>query len=502
MKRIDTRWLALAALAVAMLTIGLDSTVLSIALPTLAVDLHANNTALQWFNTAYTLVLAAAMLPAGALGDRYGRKKLLLIGLILFGLASAACAFSVSSGQLIAARAVLGVGAAIMMPLSLGVLPGMFPDQAQRQRALTISMISVMLGLALGPLVGGWLLGSFWWGWVFLLNLPLVVIGAVAVATLVPESRSENAFRLDLLGAVLSTVGILGLTYGFIRFGGSGWGDKLGWGTIVAGVVVLTVFVWWQRRVEHPLVDLGLFTRPGFSWGTVHLMLMQFAMFGIFFTVPQYLQAVLGVDAFGSGLRMLPLIGGLIVAGRAVDVLLVRVGRRAVLTIGFAMLAVGLVLGALTSVRSGYGYDAIWITVLGIGIGFVMPTAMGYAMSELDDEGAGSGSALLNALRQASGTIGVAVLGTVLSTQYRSQLGPYNREPISDSVNSGVVVAHRLGDNSLLGHVQTAFVSGMSAMLWICVGLAALAAVAAAVFARNAPVDATKATGDQSVLVG
>ncbi|WP_327143881.1 MFS transporter [Nocardia sp. NBC_01327] len=497
------RWLALGALALAMLTIGLDVTVLTVALPTLAVDLHADTGALQWFSSAYTLALAAVMLPAGALGDRYGRKKILLAALLLFGAASLACAFAVSSGQLIAARVVLGVAAAAMMPLSMSVLPGLFPDPAERQRALTIWITSTAIGLPLGPIVGGWLLQNFWWGSVFLLNVPLVVIGATAVALLVPESRSGSVFRIDLAGIALSATGMLGLTYGFIRLGQEGWGNGLGWAVVAAGVALLGGFILWQRRAEHPLVDLGLFTAPGFRWGTVYMVIINFAMFGLFFTMPQYFQSVLGTDTLGSGLRLLPLIGGLLVGTRVVDKLLPKAGMRVVLTAGFAFLTAGLGMAALITVDRPYGFAAAALVLVGIGMGFVMPASMGLAMSDLSPDRAGSGSALLQALRQAAGTIGVAVLGTVLATQYRSSLGDLNHEPLSDGVNAGVGAARALGDPAVLAQVRSAFVDGMSVMMWVCAGVALAATALALLLTRNRPA-APELTPDaaQSVHVG
>lgn len=497
------RWLALGALGLAMLTIGLDTTVLVVALPTMAIDLHANTAALQWFTTAYTLALAAVMLPAGALGDRYGRKKFLLAALVVFGGASLWCALATSAGMLVAARAVLGIAAAAMMPLSMSVLPGLFPDQAQRQRALTIWVSSTALGLPLGPIVGGWLLNHFWWGSVFLINVPLVVVGLVAVALLVPETRSDSAFRIDLAGVVLSATGMLGFTYGFIRFGEQGWGDGPAWAAVVAGGALLAGFVWWQRRLAHPLVDIALFANHGFRWGTAYSVVVNFAMFGMFFTVPQYFQAVLGVDSLGSGLRLLPLIGGLVVGTRVVDKLLPKLGPRIVLSGGFLVLAAGLAMGAMTRVSSGYGYTAAWTTLLGFAMGLVMPAAMGMAMGQLGPERAGSGSALLQALRQAGGTIGVAVLGTVLATQYRSDLGSYNHEPVSDGVNAGVAVARASGDGAMLDQVQSAFVSGMGAMLWLCAAACVLAALLAALRVRTGerPADAGADAG-QSVHVG
>ncbi|WP_040804855.1 MFS transporter [Nocardia concava] len=497
------RWLVLGALAVAMLTIGLDVTVLTVALPTLAVDLHADTSALQWFSSAYTLALAAFMLPAGALGDRYGRKKFLLAALLLFGVASAACAFATSSGALIAGRVVLGLGAAVMMPLSMSVLPTLFPEPGERQRAITIWITSTAIGLPLGPIVGGWLLQHYWWGSAFLLNVPLVIVGATAVALLVPESKSANRFRIDVPGAVLSAAGMLGITYGFIRCGQEGWGDPLAWTAIAAGVVLGGAFALWQRRTAHPLVDLGLFGEPGFRWGTVFMVLVNFAMFGLFFTMPQYFQAVLGADALGSGLRLLPLIGGLLIGSRLVDKLLPKIGVRAVLVSGFVLLAAGIGMAAMITVDSGYGFAAGGIVLLGVGMGFVMPSAMAYAMNDLTPERAGSGSALLQALRQAGGTIGVAILGTILSTQYRSSLGDLNREPVSDGVNAGVGVARKLGDPAVLAHVQSAFVDGMSAMLWVCTAICAVAAILAAFVIRSkTPVATADLDTGQSVHVG
>ncbi|MBO0855481.1 MAG: MFS transporter [Nocardia sp.] len=497
------RWMALAALALAMLTIGLDTTVLVVALPTMAVDLHANTGALQWFTTAYTLALAAAMLPAGALGDRYGRKKFLLAALVLFGVASLCCALSTSPGMLIAARSVLGVAAATMMPLSMSVLPSLFPDQAERQRALTIWVGSTALGLPLGPIVGGWLLRNFWWGSVFLINIPLVLVGLVAVAALVPETRGELGSRVDLLGVLLSAAGMLGFTYGFIRFGDRGWGNGPAWAAVAAGAVALGGFVWWQRRGTHPLIDTALFTNRGFGWGTAYSVFVNFALFGMFFTVPQYFQAVLGVDALGSGLRLLPLIGGIVVGTRAVDKVLAGLGERIVLVAGFVMLGGGLAMGAMTELSSGYGYTAVWTALLGVGMGLVMPAAMGMAMGELDADRAGAGSALLQALRQGGGTIGVAVLGTVLTTRYHSRLGSWNHAPISDGVSAGVAVARAQGDADLLERVQASFVSGMGAMLWLCAASCVIAAILAVIFTRKGERPARPAAdAGQSVHVG
>ncbi len=250
------KWYALGALALSLLVVGLDLTVLNVALPTLATDLGASTGQLQWFADSYNLVLAAALLPAGMLGDRFGRKKMLLIALSLFGAASLACSFATSAGELIAGRAVLGLGAAGLMPLSMAVLPVLFTPE-ERPRALTIWITANSLGIPLGPIVGGWLLDHYHWGSIFLINVPVVIVGLVAIAFLLPESRNPVRSRIDVLGVVTSSLGLVGLTYGIIEGGEQGWTDPVTLIALAIGLASLAGFVAWQRRTEHPLVDLG-----------------------------------------------------------------------------------------------------------------------------------------------------------------------------------------------------------------------------------------------------
>jgi EmrB/QacA subfamily drug resistance transporter len=476
-----TRWWALAALALAMLVVGLDGTVLTVALPTLAQDLHASTAQLQWFSSVYTLVMAAVLLPAGSLGDRFGRKALLLIGLVVFGGASLLCAFSTSPDMLIAGRALLGLGAAIMMPMSMAVLPAIFPDVDERARAFTIWVTSTAVGLPLGPILGGWLLEHFWWGSVFLINVPLTVVGGLAVAVLVPESRSATAPRLDVFGVVLSSSGLLGLTFGFIAAGQHGWGDRSAWIALSAGVVFLVAFVFWQRRAPHPLISLSLFANRWFSWGTAFATTVSFGLFGLLFAVPQFFQAIGGATPLGTGLRLLPMIGGLLIGTRLGERVVNRAGARPVIILGFVLLAGGLGLGATSTRTTGYGATAVWITLVGAGLGAVLPASMNAALGALSTERAGSGSALISTLRQAGGTIGVAVLGTILNSGYRSRLGSLDRSPINDSVSVGVAVTKALGQPGAVSQVQSAFTHGMDAMLTSTAILCAAAAVLAAV---------------------
>ena len=521
------RWWALIAIAASVLVVGLDLTVLNLALPTIANDLHASTSDLQWFSDAYSLVLAAAMMPAGLLGDRFGRKKVLLIALVLFGASSAACAYAGSTGELITARAVLGIGAAAIFPLSLSVIPVLFAPE-ERQKAIAIMASATFISFPIGPIVGGYLLDHFWWGSVFLINVPIVIGALVAVVFLLPESRSDQRPRLDIAGVVLSSVGLAGLTYGFIKAGQNGWTDAAALGTIAAGVAVLAIFVGWERWLTQrssgirPLVELRLFRSAGFTWGTILATLVSFAMFGILFAMPQYFQEVRGVDAMGSGLRLLPMIGGMVIgmiggtrlasARRGTDAKAARgplASVKLLVTVGFTAMAVALAVGATTKIASGTGFAAAWFAVFGLGLGTAMPQTMNAALSALSAERSGSGSALISALRQVGATIGVAVLGTVLNSVYRSHLivtglPAATAAAAKNSVVAGVQVAHALRSVALLGSARSSFVHGMDAMLWACGGIALVSAVLALLFLprRNEGMTAVPADATRPVAAG
>ena len=481
---INGRWWALAALALSMLTIGLDATVLNVALPTLATELDASTSQLQWFVASYTLVLGALIIPMGSLGDRFGRKRLLLAGLAIFGASSAACAFADSAGVLIAARAFQGIGGAAMMPLSLAMLPVLFPDREERTRAMGIWVTCSAIGLPLGPIVGGWLLNHFSWGAVFLINVPLVAVGLLALSVYLPESRSTQTKPIDVPGIALSSTGLVAVIYGLIEAGQDGWTSASVLAPILAGVALLAAFVAWERRSTHPLVDLALFSNRDFTIGTALSTVANVALFGLLFVMPQYFQDVGGSDPLGTGVRLLPMIGGMIVATRIGPMLVKRAGSRFVIIAGLALSAAALGLAATTDVDTGYAFAALWITLLGAGIGLTMPAAMTTAIGALSPERAGSGSGLIQALRQVGGTIGVAVLGTVLSAGYHSQLDggnvPSSAEgAVRSSVGAGIEAAHRLDSSSLAQTVRSAFVQGMDTVLLVSAALTILGAVIA-----------------------
>jgi MFS transporter, DHA2 family, multidrug resistance protein len=499
------RWWALGALALSVLVVGLDLFVLTLALPTVSADLHASSSDLQWFIDAYSLVLAAALLPAGLLGDRFGRKKILAAALAVFGVASLACAYSANAGELIAARAVLGLAAAAILPLALGVLPVLFTP-AERPKAIAIVGGATFLGYPIGPVLGGWLLDHFWWGSVFLINVPVVIVATVAVAWLMPESRAAHRPGFDVPGIVTSSAGLAALTYGFIQAGQHSWSDPAAVATMVAGVVVLAAFTARERAVGRrpggqPLVDLTLFRSRGFTWGTILSTMVSFALFGITFAMPQYFLDVRGLDSLGSGVRLLPLIGGLALglgAGqrlqspRRPDVPggppgAPRAGARVLVGTGFAVMAVALAVGTATGTRSGTGFVSAWFAVTGLGLGLALPTALNAALGALTAERSGSGSALITALRQVGATIGVAVLGTVLNSVYQSRLHLRGLPAAADhaahaSVAGGLAAAHAAGSLPLLDAVRTAFAGGLDVMLWACAAIAAAAAVLAVIF--------------------
>ena len=510
------KWWALVAIAASVLVVGLDLTVLNLALPTIATSLHASTSDLQWISDAYSLVLAAAMLPAGLLGDRLGRKKVLLAALVLFGASAAACAYASGTGELIAARAVLGIGAAAIFPLSLSVIPVLFAPQ-ERQKAIALMASATFISFPIGPIVGGYLLDNFWWGSVFLINVPVVAMALIAVAFLLPESRSQQRPRLDVLGVIWSSAGLAALTYGCIRAGENGWTNPGALATIAAGVVLLVILVAWERGVGRrggrALIELSLFRSAGFTWGTALATLVSFAMFGIFFAMPLYFQEVRGVNAMGSGLRLLPMIGGMVI-GMIGGTRLASPRRdagsgapggsgdagsggpggsapgssvKALVAVGFTVMTVALGVGATTTSGSGTGFAATWFAVFGLGLGLAMPQTMNAALSALIAERSGSGSALISALRQVGATIGVAVLGTVLNTAYRGRLNVTGLSAAAataakSSVVEGVGVAHRLGSAALLGSARGAFVTGMDTMLWVCAGIALVSAVLAVLY--------------------
>jgi MFS transporter, DHA2 family, multidrug resistance protein len=504
------KWWALGALVLAVLAVGVDGTVLSVALPTLSRALHASEPDLQWFSSGYFLVLAAAMLPAGLLGDRHGRKKVLVISLVLFGAGSVACAYSTSAGEFMAARVLVGLAGAGLIVMAFSVVTVMF-TQLERPKAVGMMAAATFLAFPIGPILGGWLLTNYWWGWVFLLNVPVIALGFSAVVALMPESRAAKRPSLDVVGVATSATGLVTVTYGLIKAGQDGWGDLGAVAFIVIGLVLLVSFFAWERRLTRqpsgqPLIDLSLFASASFTWGVVLALVPVLAMLGILFTMPQYFQGVLGTSAMGSGVRLLPLVAGLMIgavpAARVVQV----VGAKIAVAAGFVLLAGALFLGALTSVGSSSLFVASWMVVAGMGTGIAMATAMSAALVELSEEKSGVGAAVLQAVNKTGGPFGIAVLGSVLSAGYLSRLDLSGLSvtaaaTVRGSVFAGVTVAKKFHSASLLKSVDAAFVHGMDMALLVCAAFAVVGAVLTVIFLPkvNAPANVTMKSGTQSM---
>jgi len=499
------KWWALVPAVLAVLTVGLDGTILSVALPTLGRSLHASTGQLQWFVAAYNLVFAAALVPGGLLGDRYGRKRMLVLSLLLFGGASIACALAPSAGAFIAARALLGLGGAVMLPMVLGLLPVLF-DDTDRPRAIGAITAAAMLGYPIGPLLGGWMLTRFDWSWVFFINVPVVVLAVGAVIALLPESRSSVRPRVDLIGAALSAGGLALVVYGIISAGDVGWSDSAALAEMLGGLFALGVFVLWERRVETPLVDLRLFSSRAFAWGASLSSLVSFVMFGLLFAVPLYFQVVRGADAQASGIRLLPLIGGMLVGSTVADRLAARAGAGAAAALGLVLLAAGFLLGATTTITTGDGYSLAWISLSGLGLGLALPTTIDAAMGAISDDNSGVSSAVLQALRMVGGALGAAILGALINAAYRDELeqsvSPAFARSAHGSAVAGVDAASAAHSPHLLDTVREAFVGGMNLTLWVSAALMAAGAVLAVVF-RPGSRDATTRSSEvpQSLAV-
>lgn len=490
-KTVSRRWWALGAITVAVLAVTLDVTVLTVALPTLAGALHASEAELQWFVTAYTLALVAGMLPAGLLGDRYGRKAVMVAGLVLFAAGSLACAYAPGTAAFIAARVVLGVAGAALIVVALSVLTVLF-DETERPRAIGIWGAANFIGLPLGPILGGWMLSHAWWGWIFLVNVPVALLGLLAVLWLVPESRASRAPAIDLIGVALSSAGLVALMYGVVEAGGNGWGSANALLPVAIGLVVLGAFGLWERRASDPLVDLSLFRSRSFTWGVVCTAFGVFGLFGVLFALPQYFQAVAGVDAQGSGLRLLPAVAGLIVGAVAADRLASRIGTRLTVALGSALVVGATLIGSLLSTTSGDGFVAAWTFAVGAGGGLGFATAASAALVELSADRAGVGSALLQAVVKLGPAFGASILGSVLNAGYQQRVDVTGlpgaaADAVRASVFGGIGVAQQLGSSALLDSVRAAFVAGIDDAARVTAGVAAAAIVLALVFLPNRP---------------
>ncbi|MEV0731664.1 MFS transporter [Polymorphospora sp. NPDC050346] len=484
------RWAILGVLVVSLLVVVLDNTILNVALRTLADPvrgLGATQGELEWSINSYTLVFAGLLFTFGVLGDRYGRKRFLLLGLAVFGLGSLLSAYAQDPGQLIAARALMGVGGAAIMPVTLSIISNVF-DPRERPRAIGLWAGAVGIAVAIGPILGGLLLEHFWWGSVFLINVPVTAAGLIAVALLVPESRDPRPGRIDVPGVLLSVAGLVALTYGIIDGGEHGFGRPTVWISLVGGVLLLTAFVLHERRTPFPALDVRLFRVARFAAPTAVVGLVWFASMGVMFFSAFYLQLVRGYSPLTTGLLFLPFaVAQLIFAPRSAA-MVARYGARAVCATGLGLVALAMAGFVLLDERTPIWLFSVLFLLQGAGMANIMPPATESIMSALPREKAGVGSAVSNTVRQVAGALGVAVVGSVLAGIYRAEIAPAAadlpagvREAVSGSISGAYGVADRLGaaGGAVTAAADAAFVSAMHVAAVVSAVAAVLGVVAA-----------------------
>jgi EmrB/QacA subfamily drug resistance transporter len=484
----ERRWWTLVVLSVSLLVISLDNTILNVALPTIERDLDASAGDLQWIVDSYTLVFAGLLLTMGSLGDRFGRRRALVGGLVVFGAGSLLSAFAPSADALIASRALMGLGGALIMPSTLSILTNVFPAE-ERPKAIGIWAAVAGLGIAIGPVAGGWLIEQFDWSAVFLVNLPIVVMALAAAPSLLPESRDPEKSRLDPLGAVLSTAGLGILTWSIIEAAERGWTDGLVLGGFGVATAALAAFVAWELRTASPMLDVRLFRVRRFSGASVSIALVFFSLFGAIYFLTTYLQSVMDYGALDAGLRVTPVAIGLVLGGPLSAKLAGRLGTRNVVAGGLLVVAAALLLLSSAGADSGYELVAASLVLLGFGMGSTMAPATESIMSSLPLAHAGVGSAMNDTVRMVGGTLGVAVLGSLLSSRYGADMeGAVDglpapaAEAAGESVGHAEAVAGHLGGNAgatLERIAETAFSSAMGTTLTVAAGVALAGAMVA-----------------------
>lgn len=474
------RWAILAVLSLSLVVIGLDNTILNVALPTLVRELGATASELQWIVDSYVLVFAGLLLTMGAVGDRFGRKRALNLGLVIFGVSSLGAAFADSAAMLIGARALMGIGGALIMPSTLSVITNVFHGP-ERGRAIAMWAAMAGVGIILGPAIGGWLLEHFWWGSVFSINVVVVAAALMAGAQLVPESKDPEATPLDPIGAGLSIGGLSALVYAIIEAPTRGWTDRLVVGLFVLAAVLTFVFLWWENRTDHPMLELSFFEHARFSAASGAVTLVFFAMFGTVFLLTQYLQFVLAFTPLEAGLRVMP-IATMVLAAPLSARLTERFGTKVVVAGGLTVVLAALAVLGGVSLDSGYTPVAVALMLLGAGMGSAMAPATDSIMGSVPLAKSGVGSAMNDTTRQVGGALGVAILGSVLGATYTAAMSTAVTDlpgdaaaAAADSIGGAVRVAAQIGvqADTLLLAARSAFIDGLHGALWVAMGVVA-----------------------------
>jgi EmrB/QacA subfamily drug resistance transporter len=492
---------ALAFICLSVFVISVDATIVNVALPTLSRELNADTAQLQWIVDAYTLVMSGMLLSAGSLSDRYGRRGWLSGGLALFAMTSAAAAQVNSAEALIAARAAMGVGAAVIFPTTLGLITNIFTDPVRRAKAIGLWAAMVGVGVAAGPMTGGWLLEHFSWGSIFLVNVPVAAAAIVGGILFVPTSRDPAAPRIDLPGLLLSCIGVTALVYTVIEAPQWGWGSARAATGFGIAAVVLLGFALWERRSSHPMIDVSVFANRRFSGGSLAVTAGFLTLFGFIFVITQYFQFIKGYSAFETGVRLLPVAVSIAVASVLGPRMVERIGTTAVVAAGLAIFAGGLAWASTADSVTPYIQIAAQMLLLGGGLGLTTAPATEAIMGSLPPDKAGVGSAVNDTTRELGGTLGVAIVGSVFASVYSGRVGsalaafPKNvRSTMEHSMAAAYKVIEQLPAGRAAGArdaVNHAFLDGMQVGSLVC---AAIALTAAVVVAGLLPARARQAT--------
>lgn len=500
------RWAALAVVSLAVFVTTLDGLIVNIALPSLAVELGASNRQLQWIVDSYLLAFTGLLLAAGGLGDRFGRRASLIVGLIVFGITSAYAGSSGSAQELILARALMGIGAAAIFPATLAIITNLFTDARERAAAIGIWSAVSGVGVAAGPITGGWLLEHYWWGSVFFINVPIVIVAVIATLATVPESRDTSVPRIDRVGLALSIAAIGTLVFTIIEAPEAGWLAPASVGGFAGAAALLAAFVAWELRVETPLLPVRIFEDLRFSAASVSVTAGFFALFGFVFLITQYFQLIRGYGPLEAGVRTLPVAVSIALASIASPRLVEWIGTKVVVTTGLALMSAGFFWVSFASTTTPYLEIVGQMVLLGLGLGSTTAPATESIMGSLPIDKAGVGSAVNDTTRELGGTLGVAVIGSIFSSIYIGSLGDgpvvsalpaEARLATEESVAAAGLVAQRLGDAApaYLAEVSDAFLAGLAVA---CLAVAAVAAAGSLFALRYLPARATSPEIEQA----
>ena len=483
---------ALATICLSVFVISVDATIVNVALPTLSRELNADTAQLQWIVDAYTLVMAGLLLSVGSLSDRYGRRGWLSGGLALFAMTSVVAARANSAEALIAARAAMGVGAAVIFPTTLGLITNIFTDAVRRAKAIGVWAAMVGVGVAAGPMAGGWLLEHFSWGSIFLVNVPVAAMAIAGGILFVPTSRDPAAPKVDMPGLVLSSAGVTALIYTVIESPQWGWGSARTVAGFGIATIVLAAFARWEQRSSHPMLDVSVFANRRFSGGSLAVTAGFLALFGFIFVITQYFQFIKSYSAFEAGVRLLPVAVSIAVASVLGPRMVERVGTKSVVATGLTIFAAGLAWASTADAATPYLQIAAQMVLLGGGLGLTFAPATEAIMGSLSADKAGIGSAVNDTTRELGGTLGVAIVGSVFASVYSSRIGsapaltalPADvRSTMKQSTAAAYKVIGQLPAAQaagVRGAVNHAFLGGMQIGSLVCAAIALAAAVVVA----------------------